>query len=107
MLWGHSLEFWDRMGIRLMFGGAAVGVIALLASLVSAYVLYRVADESEKKLETTTRDLTAESDRLKLLTAQALEKAEEERLARAKIEEKLYLLNPGLSRISPGRLPGV
>ena len=55
MLWGNSLEFWDGLGRLTMFVGAGLGILALIASLVSAYVLYRVADIAQKDLESAGR----------------------------------------------------
>jgi len=103
MLWGYSLQVMDWFGLRLMFVGAFLGAVALLVSLASAYVLYRVADDSQKALVSTTASLAKESERQRTLTeeakrdaasatqraAEANEKAEAERLARMKIEERL------------------
>jgi hypothetical protein len=50
MLWGYSIETWDRVGVWTMIGGAAIGIVALFISFVSAYVLYRVADVAQAQL---------------------------------------------------------
>jgi hypothetical protein len=60
MLWGYPLEFWDWLGIRFMFGGALIGVLALFPSLISAYVLYRVADIAQSELQSKTSTLGVE-----------------------------------------------
>jgi len=55
LLWGHAIEFWDWFGIRALIWGAALGVIALLLTAASAYILYRVADVAQKDLEEVSR----------------------------------------------------
>jgi hypothetical protein len=48
MLWGYAVESWDRLGVWAMIAGGTLGIIALFLSLVSANVLYRVADISQQ-----------------------------------------------------------
>lgn len=55
LLWGHVIEFWDRLGIQALLWGAILGVVALLLTAGSAYVLYRVADVAQKDLEKETQ----------------------------------------------------
>jgi hypothetical protein len=55
MLWGYSIEFLDRVGIVSMIVGAGLGVCGLIVSLVSAYLLYRVADVAQKDLANESR----------------------------------------------------
>lgn len=50
MLWGSPIEFWDLWGVRLLFGGAIIGVGGLVISALSAYILYRVADVAQREL---------------------------------------------------------
>jgi hypothetical protein len=60
MLWGHSIDFWDWLGIRTMIAGAAFGFLALATSLFSSYVLYRV-DGAQKIQLKTQSDASSES----------------------------------------------
>jgi hypothetical protein len=55
MLWGFSIESLDWWGVVFMISGGILGVLGLIASLISAYVLYRVADISQKELVSETR----------------------------------------------------
>ena len=96
LLWGYPLEFWDRIGIRALIWGAVLGVVALLLTAASAYILYRVADEAQVALKTEQSDsnerigrLSVQAEQLRKDTAEALKTAEQERLARIKIEERL------------------
>jgi hypothetical protein len=93
MWWGYSLEAWGRIGVALMFFGAGLGVLALLASLASAYVLKEVADTAQKQLVQQAQSsseriaaLTAQSDQLRKDTVEANRKAEAERLERLRLE---------------------
>jgi hypothetical protein len=43
MLWGHSIDFWDKIGFWLMIAGAGFGFFALAVSLGSSFILYRVS----------------------------------------------------------------
>jgi hypothetical protein len=94
--WAKPLESWDSWGVVLMFIGAGLGLAALVASLASAYVLYRVADRAQAELRTANEangiHVAQANERAKALevqVAQANALAETERLARVKIEEKL------------------
>ena len=49
MLWGHLIAFWDVWGFRLMVAGGVLGFFALVSSLLSSFVLYRV-DGAQKDL---------------------------------------------------------
>jgi hypothetical protein len=64
MLWGYSLDVWDRAGVVLMFIGAGLGVIALLLSLASAYVLYEVADAAQKQ---TAKEARSSGEKIAVL----------------------------------------
>src|ERR1700682_847901 len=55
LLWGYAVEFWDRVGIWSLIAGAILGVIALLLTAASAYVLYRVADIAQVELVSETK----------------------------------------------------
>src|SRR6266498_1460575 len=55
LLWGYSIELWDWFGIRALIWGAVLGVVALLLTAASAYILYRVADVAQKNLEEVSR----------------------------------------------------
>jgi hypothetical protein len=88
MLWGNPLEVWDTRGIWLLFGGAIVGVFALVISMASAYILYRVADKSQNELKSTSSILSLEIDKQKKLTADADERSAKsnERIAELAVE---------------------
>lgn len=51
MLWGSPVPFWDLWGLRLMFAGGVLGILALAVSLVSSFVLYRVADKVQAEAD--------------------------------------------------------
>lgn len=74
MLWGSPVSFWDLWGLRLMFAGGLLGILALAASLASSFVLYRVADRVQ--VESDQRIAEAQADAAKANEhAKALEKA--------------------------------
>lgn len=89
LLWGRPVEFWDNWGFRLLVIGAAVGVLALIVSLISSVVLYRVAGKAQEALATKAHELEttvageqtrskqfeATTEALKLDVAQANERA--------------------------------
>jgi hypothetical protein len=56
MLWGQPIAYWDLWGLRAMFLGAGLGFTALVVSLASSYILYRVADVAQAKLTTTVAE---------------------------------------------------
>jgi hypothetical protein len=86
MLWGYSLEFWDWLGVRLMFVGAGVGVFALFVSLISAYLLYRVADAAQSELQSKTSSLDGEVARQKTRAAELEKEAANARLQTEQIK---------------------
>lgn len=55
LLWGYSVASWDKLGIWALVIGAILGVVALLLTAASAYVLYRVADTAQVALEDESR----------------------------------------------------
>lgn len=82
LLWGWTVEFWDRVGIWSLIFGAILGVIALLLAAASAYILYRVADIAQVELVSATKrsaaDLgiaQADIEKSKAQIAQANERA--------------------------------
>ncbi len=89
LLWGYPLEFWDRLGIWALVVGAVLGVVALLLTAASAYILYRVADEAQIALKSGHDSANEKIAVLTLETAKANEKAEQERLERIKLEIKI------------------
>lgn len=96
MLWNAPVEFWDAWGLRLMLAGAALGTLALVVSLASSFILYKVAavaqEDSDRRIaETRERAAVLERDAAALRA-----QAESDRLARIKLEE----------RIVPRRLSG-
>jgi hypothetical protein len=56
LLWGYAVELWDRIGIWALVIGAALGVMALLLTAASAYILYRVADRAQTALSVESRN---------------------------------------------------
>ena len=60
MLWGYSLAFWDSLGFWLMIAGAVVGGVALLITLASSIILYRVTSEQQAQL---MRETSASAER--------------------------------------------
>lgn len=80
LLWGHAISFWDTWGVRAMIGGAALGAMALAASLFSSFVLYRVADRTQTELKSTAQTLGLELEQQKTLTAEAMQRAAEAQL---------------------------
>jgi hypothetical protein len=75
MLWGLPVASWDKIGFGLLLFGAALGVLALFASLASSVILYRTGNITQAELR--TKALTLES------------KAEELRNANLKLEEQI------------------
>jgi hypothetical protein len=55
LLWGYPVDFWDRIGIWALIVGAIIGVVALLLTAASAYILYRVADLTQFELVSETK----------------------------------------------------
>lgn len=55
LLWGYPVDFWGRLGIWALIIGAIVGVVALLLTAASAYILYRVADTAQIELASETK----------------------------------------------------
>lgn len=95
LLWGYPIEVWDSLGIRALIWGAALGVLALLLTAASAYILYRVADVAQKGLETESKssaekiaELTVRSDQLRKDTAEANARAAEAQAKLAEVEER-------------------
>jgi hypothetical protein len=104
MLWGFPVEFWDRFGIWSMVAGAGLGVIALFISFASAYVLYRVADVSQKELVAETKagaervaSLIVQGDQLRKDTAEANARALEAKLALEKLKTPRLLSEQQIS----------
>lgn len=66
MLWGLSPSSWDRIGFLLLLAGAALGVLALLASLVSSVILYRVGGVESELLRKETAEANARAKEAEL-----------------------------------------
>lgn len=81
-LWGNSLAYWDSWGVWLMIGGAALGLFALVASLSSSFILWKVSGLAQNELQSKVAEADARA-------AEATLKANEADLARVKLEEKL------------------
>ena len=98
--WGLSVDVWDSWGLKLMIFGASLGVLALLSSLGSSFVLYKTGNIFQAQVGTAQTELKNETLRLskeaddartalkatELLVAEAKEKAEAERIERLKLE---------------------
>ena len=109
LLWGYPIEFWDRIGIRSLIWGAVLGVIALLLTAASAYILYRVADVAQKDLEDETKssteriaELSTQSEELRKATAEANARA-----AEAQLELEKYKTPRRLDDAQSGRIKSV
>lgn len=106
VLWGRSIDFWDWLGIRALLWGAALGVIALLLTAASAYVLYRVADVAQKDLEAESKTsalqlagLAAQAEQLRKDTAEANARAAAAQLELAKLKAPRTLSDEQIARI--------
>src|SRR4051794_28190618 len=64
MLWGYPLAFWDSLGFWLMIAGAAVGGFALLVTLASSIILYRVTNEQQGQIASEARASAERTARL-------------------------------------------
>lgn len=103
LLWGYPLEFWDRIGLVSLVAGAIVGVVALLLTAASAYILYRVADTAQIELASETKrgserlaELTVQAEQLRKDTAEAQAKtkqAEVDLEQLRKLSERRTLIN--------------
>ncbi len=92
MLWGFPVPVLDLWGLRFMFFGAALGAAALLVSLASSFVLYKVADKVQAEADQRIAETNAEAAKANE-HAKSLEKAVAEANARQKEAElKLALL---------------
>jgi hypothetical protein len=74
--WGQTVQVWDRWGIRLLFGGAVLGALALIVSLTSSVLLYRVSSILQGDLAIKTGSLSIELEKQKTKTGEALAAAE-------------------------------
>ena len=75
MLWGHPVAFWDMWGVRAMLMGTSLGFLALVVSLFSSFVLWRVAGVAQSELETKTASLGVQIETQRRLTAEASARA--------------------------------
>jgi hypothetical protein len=89
ILWGHAIEWWDAWGVRAMLLGAILGFLALVVSLFSSFVLWRVAGVAQADLQTKTGRLSGEVETQKRLTAEAVARAEQARLEQEKLRAQL------------------
>jgi hypothetical protein len=81
-LWGATLAYWDSWGVWLMIAGATLGLFALVASLSSSFILWKVSGLAQSELQFKVSEADARA-------AEATLKANEADLARLKLEEKL------------------
>jgi hypothetical protein len=80
MLWGMSLHFWDVWGVRALIASAILGGVTVLLTFTSAYILYRVADEAQANLLTTSDSHALSLEAQKTKTAKELQAAQEAKL---------------------------
>jgi hypothetical protein len=85
MLWGWPVSLMDLWGVRLMFVGGALGLLALAASLTSSFVLYKVADrvqsEADQKIASANAEAAKANERaISLENDAAQAKLEQEKL---------------------------
>ena len=88
LLWGYPIEIWDSWGLRALVWGAVLGVVALLLTAASAYVLYRVADVAQKGLETESKSSAEKIAELTARTAEAEARTKEAQLKLAEVEDR-------------------
>lgn len=95
-MWGLSLEFWQSVFFWATVTAAVSGGLGVTAAFVSAIVGYqvtgRVQREADRRISETNERAAQANERAanaEQRAAEANEKAEQERLARMKIEERL------------------
>jgi hypothetical protein len=128
ILWGHPLGYWDGIGVKFMFAGAALGFLALTVSLVSSFVLWRVAGAAQDVLDMRVAEANkagieagekaghAQTDvdaanleiaRQKTLTAEAQQSAAtaDEHAAQARLQTELVKKSVAWRTLSPDEIP--
>jgi F0F1-type ATP synthase epsilon subunit len=75
MLWGFSLETWDRWSVWAMWVAAISGGIAVLAGLFTGYVGHRIAEIAQRESDVKIAQANAQGEEAKKLAAQSNEKA--------------------------------
>lgn len=68
--WSIPVEVWDTWGLRLMIVGAVLGLLALVASLASSFILYKTGNVFQARVVTETAEANARAAEAQL----ALEK---------------------------------
>jgi hypothetical protein len=82
MIFGFSTEQIDRFGLYLLVAGFLLGAVALAATTLSAYLLYRSAAAAQNE---ANRQIAVANEQ----AATAQRDAETEKLERLKLEEKV------------------
>jgi hypothetical protein len=99
ILWGMPLQFWDVWGIRLLVAGAIGGAVVVLLTFTSAYVLYRVADQAQADLKTTSDANAVELENQKQRTAEALQAASSANERAATAEDRAASANERAAKV--------
>lgn len=81
-LWGYALTFWDKFGLSLMIVGAVLAGIAVIVSLSSSFILYRVSEIAQSDLQEKTKALEAKTAQAVRETASLQLQLEQERQKR-------------------------
>ncbi len=86
--WGLPVDTWDAWGLRLMILGATLGLLALMASLASSFILYKTGNVFQAQVAETHAQLSVETSKLNLeisrLNKEAAEANANARLAEAR-----------------------
>lgn len=76
--WGLPVNAWDAWGLRLMIAGATFGLLALVATLASSFILYKTGNvfqsqvaDAHARLNVETGKLNVEISRLNREAAEA------------------------------------
>jgi len=89
ILWGYAIDVWDTWGYRLMIAGAAFGAVALVVSLISSIILYKVAAVSQIELQEKTGQLEVTLKTQERLTAEARTEANKSAVELEKIKRQV------------------
>jgi hypothetical protein len=98
-MWGWPLEFWDNVAfwtlvVGSVFAGIGVGLTAFssLISLRTAAISQAQANQNIADARSRGEQAQADAAKANARAAEANQKAEEEKLARVKIEERLTMV---------------
>jgi hypothetical protein len=95
-MWGFSSEFWSSVVFWATTIAAIAGAVSVASGFIAGFVGYKVSDIVQKQTSVAIAEANARAEAAKQASAEANaraaeanEKAEAERLARVKIEERL------------------